>query len=60
MCNCAKAAISQGYIIQGGTYDEVKHDFVDTGVFCMPFAIGKRTIRLGIKYCPICGNKLGK
>ena len=65
MCDCAKAAISRGYIIQGGTYDEVKHDFVDTDDYCMPLLVrddkGKlQSHKLQIRFCPICGEKLGK
>jgi len=61
---CTQAAINNGWIIRGGTYDEVKHDFVDTDEFCISLAVkgelGRlQTIKLGIKYCPICGEKLG-
>ena len=64
-CDCVKAAIGKGYIIQGGAYDEVKHDFVDIDDYYIPLSVkgGKErngTIKLTIRFCPICGERIAK
>lgn len=65
MCDCARAAINKGYIIQGGAYDELKHDFADTDDYCMPLSVrddkGRfQNHKVRIRCCPICGEKLIK
>jgi hypothetical protein len=64
MCDCIKAAINNGYVIRGGTYDEEKHEFVDTDDYWMPLGVKDRRktkiVNLSIKCCPICGEKLAR
>ena len=60
MCNCISAAISRGYVIRGAVYED--QDFKDRGYY-MPLSLrnGKgqfRPVKLTIKHCPICGEKL--
>ncbi len=62
-CDCAFAALSVGYIIQGATYDEKNHEFTTTEDFYMPLSVRdergrSKPIKLTIKCCPICGMTL--